>query len=87
MNKYFFPAACLLLAFNVHAQTLSKAEQKIISNIDVSMPATLELLAASVNINSGTFNIDGVKKTGALYAKELAALGFTVTWVTGQATW
>ena len=45
------------------------------------MPATLDLLKESVNINSGTFNIEGVKKTGELYGKELAAMGFTVEWV------
>ncbi|HCT24385.1 MAG TPA: peptidase M20, partial [Chitinophagaceae bacterium] len=33
------------------------------------------------NINSGTFNINGVKAVGELYAKELRALGFTVEWI------
>ena len=45
------------------------------------MPATMELLKESVNINSGTFNIEGVKKVGELYSKELKALGFTVEWI------
>jgi glutamate carboxypeptidase len=39
------------------------------------------LLKESVNINSGTFNIEGVKKVGELYGKELATLGFTVEWI------
>ena len=63
-------------------QTLSKTEKKIVTNIDAGMPAALQLLKESVNINSGTFNIAGVKKTGELFAKELEALGFTVTWIT-----
>ena len=71
----------LLIAFACGAQPLSKAEQKIIKKIDESMPATIELLKESVNINSGTFNVEGVKKVGALYAKELAALGFTIEWI------
>ncbi len=45
------------------------------------MPQTIELLKQSVNINSGTFNINGVKAVGELYAKELRALGFTVEWI------
>lgn len=45
------------------------------------MSATIKLLKESVDINSGTYNIEGVRKTGELYGKELAALGFTVLWV------
>ncbi|MEP6748208.1 MAG: M20/M25/M40 family metallo-hydrolase [Bacteroidota bacterium] len=81
MREKFFFAAGIFLSFNVHAQPLSKTEQKIVGNVDAAMPATLQLLKESVNINSGTFNIDGVKKTGALYEKELTALGFTTTWI------
>ena len=64
-----------------YAQTLSPTEQQIIKNIEADMPATLKLLKESVNINSGTYNVHGIKKTGALYGKELAALGFTVQWI------
>ena len=41
----------------------------------------MQLLEQSVNINSGTFNIAGVKKVGDLYSKELAALGFSIQWI------
>ena len=41
----------------------------------------MNLLKESVNINSGTFNIKGVKKVGELYGKELEKLGFTVKWI------
>ena len=64
-----------------YAQTLSPTEQQIIKNIEADMPATLKLLKESVNINSGTYNIEGIRKTGALYGKELAALGFKVQWI------
>lgn len=66
---------------NVHAQTISKVEKKIVSNVDIGLSTTLQLLKESVDINSGTFNIDGVKKTGELFAKELQALGFTISWI------
>jgi len=81
MKKHFFAAASILIVFTAYTQPLSKIEQKIVASVDASMPATLQLLKESVNINSGTFNIEGVKKTGAVYEKELTALGFTVTWI------
>jgi glutamate carboxypeptidase len=81
MKKAFCLAFSFLMVLACSAQSLSKAELKIIKNIDESMPATIELLKESVNINSGTFNVEGVKKVGKLYEKELAALGFTINWI------
>ena len=63
------------------AQPLSVTEQQVMKNIDAELPATIRLLKESVNINSGTFNTEGIKKTGELYRKELSALGFTVEWI------
>lgn len=71
---------CLAL-LQGYSQSLTPAEQQIIRAVDAGMPATLELLQTSVNINSGTQNITGVRKVGELYGKALAALGFTVEWV------
>lgn len=69
------------MAFFSNGQALSKAEQQILKNIDADMTATMQLLKESVDINSGTFNVEGVKKVGEIYGKELKALGFTVEWV------
>lgn len=81
MRKYVCTAVIALMASTSNAQLLSRTEQKIVAGIDAAMPATMQLLKESVNINSGTFNIEGVKKTGQLYARELEALGFTVVWI------
>jgi glutamate carboxypeptidase len=81
MKKLLFFFAFLFLIAGSYAQSLSETEQQIIKNIEAEMPATLALLKESVNINSGTYNTKGVRKTGALYGKELAALGFTVEWI------
>lgn len=81
MNKKFSHLLLLLISVNAASQTLTTNEQRIVKNVDTEMPATMQLLKESVNINSGTFNIEGIKKVGALYAKELTALGFTVQWV------
>ena len=81
MKKILFPIFCLVTYFVSTSQTLSKPEQQILKNIDADMSATMQLLKESVNINSGTFNVDGVKKVGELYGKELKTLGFTVEWI------
>ena len=81
MKKQLCSFLLLVIVFTGYTQSLSKTEQQIVANINADMPATLLLLKESVNINSGTFNIEGVKKTGELYGKELAALGFTVEWI------
>jgi len=60
---------------------LSKEEQQVIAWIDAHMPQAIEMLKESVNINSGTLNIEGVKKVGALFAKEFEKAGFTTEWV------
>ncbi len=60
---------------------LNKEEQAILAYIDANMPRAIELLKESVNINSGNLNVEGVKKVGALFAKELAAAGLQTHWV------
>jgi len=82
MRKQVFLLVAVLVGTAVIAQPLSKIEQKIVAGAEAGMPAAIQLLKESVNINSGTFNTAGVKKTGQLYARELEAMGFTVTWIT-----
>ena len=62
-------------------KTLNKEEQQILAYIDANMPRAIALLKESVNINSGTLNIEGVKKVGALFAKEFEAAGLQTHWV------
>jgi glutamate carboxypeptidase len=73
---------CLLAAITVPARAqLTPAEKKLIAYVNSHMDSSMQLLITSVNINSGTLNIEGVKKVGALYAAELQKLGFTIEWV------
>ena len=81
MKSFIAGFICCLFSGFATAQPLSKTEQQILQQADALHPAALELLQQSVNINSGTFNIAGVKKVGELYSKELSAMGFTVEWV------
>lgn len=82
MRIYLLVAGYLLLGIHCKSQNLSRTEMQIVRDVDGGMPGSMALLKESVNINSGTFNIDGIKKVGKLYAKALADLGFTIQWIT-----
>lgn len=84
MNKNYWLSALAALGTIISlpaAAQLSAPEKKAITYINAHMPETITLLKESVNINSGTLNIAGVKKVGEMYAKELQRLGFTTEWV------
>lgn len=81
MKKIVCILSFLFAVLVVNGQALSKTEQQLMNTIEAEMKATIELLKESVNINSGTYNIAGVKQVGDLYGKELAALGFTIEWI------
>jgi len=91
MSKFLLIIIAFVLHLSANAQTnnvtnqsretLNKEEQKILAYIDANMPRAIALLKESVNINSGTLNIEGVKKVGALFAKELQAAGLQTHWV------
>ena len=72
--------SCLFVVARTQAQ-LTPSEKKLIAYVNAHMDPAMQLLTNSVNINSGTLNIEGVKKVGALYAAELQKLGFTIEWV------
>src|SRR5262245_26714156 len=71
----------VLGAIAVFGQKLSPEEQKIVDYIDGHSTEALALLERSVNIDSPTENLAGVKAVGTLFGKELEALGMTVKWI------
>lgn len=71
---------CNSYALSAQAQ-LIPIESKIAKSVEEQWAATMTLLQQSVDINSGTYNIKGVRAVGDLYAKELRAIGFTVEWI------
>jgi glutamate carboxypeptidase len=80
--KKLFLALCFLTAFStVNAQKLSNTEKKIIAYVNQQLPETTDLLIKTVNINSGTLNIEGVKKVGAIYSAELEKAGLKSEWI------
>ncbi|MBM4185821.1 MAG: M20 family metallopeptidase [Gemmatimonadetes bacterium] len=63
------------------AQQLSPQEQRIRDAVVAGYDEAVNLLARSVNVASGTFNLAGVRAVGALYQKEFEALGFSTRWI------
>jgi glutamate carboxypeptidase len=81
MSKIPAFVLALLLSQNIFSQPLSDVEKKVISHIQLHLPATEKLLEEVVNINSGTLHIAGVKKVGDVFAREFAKAGFQTEWV------
>ncbi|NOT46494.1 MAG: M20/M25/M40 family metallo-hydrolase [Acidobacteria bacterium] len=75
--------AILLFAFSLagFGQNLNSDEQKIVGYIDKHSGDAVSLLEKTVNIQSPTENLTGVKNVGMIFAKELEALGMSVKWI------
>jgi glutamate carboxypeptidase len=71
----------LFISSRAGAQNLSAEERKVINEINKQMPQTMQLLEQIVNINSGTLNVAGVRKTGEVLRKEFNRIGFTTEWI------
>jgi len=59
---------------------LSEPEQRIVTAIDGRREPAIGLLKETVDIPSATENLAGVRRVGAVYARELEALGFETSW-------
>lgn len=70
----------LLLASAPALATLSPQEKAMAASIDVDYEPTIALLERLVNQNSGSMNVEGVKKVSDMVRPALEALGFTVLW-------
>ncbi|UCH11376.1 MAG: M20/M25/M40 family metallo-hydrolase [Fidelibacterota bacterium] len=83
LRRYFlsFMLYVMFVPGAVTAQGLSAVERKIAALVEEQYDEAVKLLRRSVNINSGTFNLKGVRKVGRVYRRELAALGFDVQWL------
>lgn len=86
MRRSLCWAALLLLPLPLAGQGLSGLEHRIVAAVDRGVPASVALLERTVNQNSGTMHLDGVRAVGRLLEPEFARLGFTVRWVDG-ASW
>jgi glutamate carboxypeptidase len=61
--------------------SLSALEQRLVARVEAGQARAVELLQRVVDQPSATENLDGVRQVGAIFAAELAALGFETRWV------
>lgn len=77
----FVALVALQLALLPAAQAkLAKAESGMAKTVEAERARSLDLLEKLVNQNSGSQNLEGVEKVGAMMRAELEPLGFTVEW-------
>ncbi|WP_370631302.1 hypothetical protein [Robertkochia aurantiaca] len=79
-NYLLVVSACLLTCLSLQGQ-LSKKEKAIINSVSENQAEAMDFLKETVNINSGTLNLEGVKKVAQLYKKELEEMGFDTEWI------
>lgn len=65
----------------VCAAGLSVPEQRVVKAATAETPRAIELLETLVDINSGSLNLEGVKRVGDIMRAQLEPLGFKVEWV------
>jgi len=76
-------AVMALMVFSLAAsgQNLSSNEKKIIEYIDRHLSEQIGVIETTVNIESPTEDIPGVKAVGASFRKEFEAIGMYVRWI------
>lgn len=65
----------------LYARQLSKTERRIAETIDKNYNEMLGVLEETVNINSGTLNLEGVKAVGEVFQREFEKIGFEAQWL------
>ncbi len=77
--------ACSLAAAPPAVAELTAVEAEIAAHARAYTEEALELLSRTVDVNSGTLNLEGVREVGRIFAAELERLGFTTHWADGSA--
>lgn len=79
LRSCFFLLLLSMACLPTYGQKLSKAEKQILRQVEKNHQASVRFLEETVNINSGTYNPEGVRKVGGLYKDMLDEMGFTTT--------
>ena len=81
-----FLICCLWIFFasETAAADLTAAENRIVAAIEANHAAAMGLLKRSVDINSGSLNLDGVAAVGRVFQEQLDSLGFETRWIDGS---
>jgi glutamate carboxypeptidase len=70
-----------LLVQPARGDGLSSLERRIVAEVDARREPAIALLKETVDIPSATENLVGVRRVGAVYARELESLGFETRWI------
>ncbi|MEL0251798.1 MAG: M20/M25/M40 family metallo-hydrolase, partial [Novosphingobium sp.] len=81
MRFTFGLAAALALGSGTAQAAPKGAEAKMAATVDAEQARTLKFLGTMVNQNSGSRNLDGVRKVRDIVVPEFTALGFTSRWI------
>lgn len=83
MLAWLLLAAALTPAPSARASSpgLTAAERRLMARVEANQAGAVELLQRAVDQPSATENLAGVRAVGAIFAAELAALGFATRWV------
>jgi glutamate carboxypeptidase len=81
MNKSLLTTFFCVSSLCLFAQGLSKDERQLVKLIQGYQTESIKFLEQTVNINSGTYNVEGIRRVGAIYQKFLNDIGFTTQWV------
>ena len=60
---------------------LDPVEKELVRSVEARLAESVAFLERVVNIDSGTFNLAGVREVGRCFQRELEALGFSTRWI------
>lgn len=63
------------------APELDPVERQMVEFVRAHVEETIDLLERTVNVNSGTLNLEGVREVARIMEPEFEAMGFEVSWV------
>lgn len=81
MKKFIFICFSVFFSSFAFSQKLAKIEKKIIASVEKNNAEAKQFLEEVVNINSGTLNLEGVKKVGFVFKDAFDAINFKTSWI------
>lgn len=81
MIRKVFVIAALLAAVPSAAGSLNAEEQRMVDWVDAHIEEAVALLEETVNVPSGTMNLEGIRELGLLMERELDAVGLQTEWL------
>lgn len=79
-RRYFALILGFVFSVSAVAQGLTPEEKQLLTIVDTQIDEAVDLLEATVNVNSGTMNHEGVRQVGRMFAEEFEKIGFVTRW-------